>query len=153
MTILEITKDNIEQYKASLEQLILAHMHVLGTETSTRKIKHTIDIVLEDDSHAHFIASVDEDAVNGFCFFNTGIGLETGGRYVWFNEIHIKKSSRHQGIGRAMLAYLIEWAKRNDYSAIYGITHRKNIAAQDFFDATGFIRSDVIWVDRQLNEE
>ncbi|MEZ5360623.1 MAG: GNAT family N-acetyltransferase [Candidatus Zixiibacteriota bacterium] len=154
MAIVEITRDNIESYRPALVRLVLAHMHVLGTETSKSRVEHTIDIVLEEDSRAHFIASVDEECsdVTGFCFFNTAIGLESGGRYLWLNEIHIKSDCRNRGIGRSMLAYMIEWAKENGYIAIYGITHRKNIGAQEFFDANDFVQTEVIWLDRRIEQ-
>lgn len=154
MAIVEITRENITSYKPALVRLILKHMHVLGTETSTSRVENTITIVLDDDSQAHIIASVDDASndVTGFCFFNTGIGLESGGRYLWLNEIHIRSDCRNRGIGRSMLAYMIDWAGKNGYIAIYGITHRKNINAQEFFDANDFIQSEVIWLDRRIGQ-
>jgi GNAT superfamily N-acetyltransferase len=38
----------------------------------------------------------------GFAFFNVGSGLESGGDYIWLNEIHVSESFRGQGGGRAM---------------------------------------------------
>lgn len=154
MAIVEITRENVNSYKSALVRLILKHMHMLGTETSTSRVEHTIEIVLDENSQAYMIASVDDecDDVTGFCFFNTGIGLESGGRYLWLNEIHIKNDCRNRGIGRSMMAYMIEWAKKHGYIAIYGITQRKNIEAQEFFDANDFIQSEVIWLDRRIEQ-
>jgi GNAT superfamily N-acetyltransferase len=86
----------------------------------------------------------------GFAFFNIGSGLESGGDYLWLNEIHVSPQYRGQGGGRKMMDYLADWARHNRIQAICGVCSVSNHGAQSFYRRLGFATEQACWLSKRL---
>lgn len=89
----------------------------------------------------------------GFAFFNVGSGLESGGDYLWLNELHVAQAFRGQGGGRALLGFLEDWARRNRVQAIYGVCGTGNHGARSFYRRMGFATEEACWFSRSIGKD
>jgi GNAT superfamily N-acetyltransferase len=76
--------------------------------------------------------------------------LESGGDYLWLNEIHVSERHRGLGGGRRMMEFLADWARSNRIRAIYGICALSNPGAQSFYRRLGFATEQACWLSRSL---
>ncbi len=138
------TLDSIPRLDALLE--------LLRAQLPDTDVRASLTRVLQPGSPAKLLVLSEGDGADpvGFAFFNLGSGLESGGDYLWLNEIHVSERYRGQGGGRRMMDFLADWARRNRIRAIYGICAESNHGAQSFYRRLGFATEQACWLSKSL---
>jgi GNAT superfamily N-acetyltransferase len=101
---------------------------------------------LKPGTPARFFICYEEDQAVACCVLNIGSGIEAGGDYIWINEFHVREDKRRQGIGKALLKHVLQWAKEEGYEYIASVTSPSNQAARELFKHQGFDDSEMIWL-------
>ena len=86
------------------------------------KTEHAKLMVLSEFSH-----------IIGFAFFNISIGMESAGKYIWLNEMHIHKSYRSKGYGKVLLDELKKWCRENNIKRIMGMANDTDLRTLKFY--------------------
>lgn len=138
--------------RQQLHFLLSEHFNYLKTPKSDTHIQQSIELALQAKGPAHFIGILEDgNQLVGFCFFNIGIGISSGGKYVWLNDIHIKETHRGKGYGSSLLEFVLDWVKKEGCVYIACIAGNWNQHSQNLFKKMGFELSiDDIWMDKLL---
>jgi GNAT superfamily N-acetyltransferase len=99
---------------------------------------HAIKLSLEDESQGGIIVAEDSDEVVGFAFYNLGVSMQIGGRYIWLNELYVHESSRNKGIAKKLLLKLIYWAEKEGIKSIELETGVNNSVTKHLYNSLGF---------------
>jgi len=137
-----------------LLELLQAQLLAQGARRSQAEMRSSLDRALRPGSRARLLVLARRDSGEpvGFAFFNVGSGLESGGDYLWLNEIHVAGKLRGQGAGRRMMEFLQDWGRRNGIKAICGVCGVKNGAARSFSHRLGFATEEACWISRKIEE-
>lgn len=148
-----IEKQCPESTKNSLKNLFVDHFKHLQSPKSDQHIAKALDMVFEPHSPAHIIGIQNEvGSLAGFCFFNVGVGVGSGGKYIWLNDIHIQKEERGKGFGSELLQFFLRWAKANNCVYIAAMIHDWNTHSQNLFKKMGFdMTQTIFWVDIDID--
>jgi GNAT superfamily N-acetyltransferase len=151
MEIFYIKKDCSEATRKALQVLMYEHFEALGRPKSEKHIKKAVDLALQADSNASFLAigKTAEELV-GCCFFNVCYGIGSGGRYIWFNDIYVKAGFRKKGYAALLVNALLKWAKKNECVYIAACRDDDNMASKALFDKMDFEQSNMIWLDKGI---
>lgn len=95
------------------------------------------------------VAYTDEKAV-GFAFGNVCCGLESGGDYLWLNELFVAQEARLKGLGTLLLNHVRAWAKERGCTYLALVTHPTNERAQRFYLESGLELETLVWADTYL---
>jgi len=127
-------------------------LELLRAQLPDSDVRASLARVLHPGSPAKLLVLSEGDGAGpvGFAFFNVGSGLESGGDYLWLNEIHVAERYRGQGGGRRMMGFLADWARRHRIQAIYGICAVSNHDAQSFYRRLGFATEQACWLSKSL---
>lgn len=112
--------------------LMKDQMEYIDTPKTNEEIKETIKLMFETD-YAKLMVISEYGRLIGFAFFNVCIGLQSSGRYLWLNEMHIHKSKRGHGHGTILLESLKNYAKENNIHKIMGIVDQVDERTKDFY--------------------
>ncbi len=85
-----------------------------------------------------------------FAFANRGIGLESGGGYLWVNELFVKEDHRRGGVATALLSCLETWGRERRCTRIILAANPTNSAALGLYEKTGFSCQTASWVEKIL---
>lgn len=96
-----------------------------------------------------WVAYSQEKAV-GFAFGNVCCGLESGGDYLWLNELFVAQEARLKGLGSQLLNHIRSWAKERGCTYLALVTHPSNERAQRFYQESGLELETLVWVDTYL---
>ena len=117
----------------------------------SRKILGSLENALSRKSSAVlFLCQSDQGTYQGFVFANVASGLESGGDYLWINELYIDEKYRHQSLGSQLIEFIEDWCKANELKYILCITHQDNLNAKAFYKNQGFNLSEVTWVSKKV---
>lgn len=147
MTILEIINYN-DPNTSLLINLLYQQMIDINAKKNRSDIDNAIKNALKPESRAQFFLLKENDNPIGVSFVNVGSSIESGGDYLWINEIQIAPSFRGKGYGSKLLSFIKEWADRKEMKAILCVTAMKNEASQGMFRSAGFSIDDVKWVEK-----
>lgn len=125
--------------------LLKDQMEYIGTPKSSEEIKQTIKLMFTTD-YAKLMVLSNHSMLIGFVFFNISIGLQSGGKYLWINEMHIHKHFRGQGYGTILFGELKNWASKNNVLRIMGIVDDIDKRTKNFYvkQGTEIIREDIL---------
>jgi len=112
--------------------LLKQQMEHIGTPKSNEEIKETIKLMFETD-HTYLMVLENKGLLLGFVFFNVAIGLQSSGKYLWLNEMHINEQFRGKGYGTMLFNGLKEWAKENNVVRIMGIVDHVDPRTRQFY--------------------
>ncbi len=148
--IKEVTTETDAGY-IDLLNLLESQMLDIGALKSLEKIKASVKNALKPESRAKFfiLYEMDQKPI-GLIFFNICSGIESGGDYIWLNEIQILRPYRRKEFGKYFLQFLINWAKANEIKYISTMTSHQNIPSQNLFKSHGFDISNFKWMDLSL---
>lgn len=151
MNFIEITESGSEKVKDSLTELLVSQMQEIGGDPDRSRIQKAVANILKPASRAHIFALADDgEELIACCVVNTGSGIESGGDYVWINELHVKAEFRGQGYGEKLLDEVIRWTKARGCARIMGVTDEANAAARSLFRKGGFIEKGWLWLEKDL---
>lgn len=116
--------------------LLKEQMEFIGTPKTREDIKLTIKLMF-DTKYAYLMVLENNGYLYGFVFFNIAIGLQSSGKYLWLNEMHIHSQYRGKGYGTMLFNGLKEWAKENDVIRIMGIVDNVDPRTRHFYFKQG----------------
>jgi ribosomal protein S18 acetylase RimI-like enzyme len=93
---------------------------------------------LEDPRH-HLAVAVDDGVVIGFASAVHYVHPDKPVPELWINEVGVADTHRGRGIGKALLAAMLEVAHRVGCREAWVVTDRSNHAAMRLYDAVGGI--------------
>lgn len=97
-----------------------------------------------------FLAYSPDGKLRGFAFGNMGRGLETGGNYLWLNELFVAPKYRRMGIASSLLDHIEQWAVKEGCKSIALVTGMNNRAAASLYRNSGFSVSEIAWASKKL---
>lgn len=116
--------------------LMKEQMEYIGSPKTRKDIKETIKQMFDSD-HAYLMVLENNGYLYGFVFFNVAIGLQSSGKYLWLNEMHIHSQYRGKGYGTLLFDGLKKWAKDNGVLRIMGIIDRVDPRTKSFYIKQG----------------
>ncbi len=116
--------------------LLQAQMDYIGSPKTPEQIMKTIYMTFESDNSKLMVIS-EYGHVIGFCFFNVCIGMESAGKYIWLNEMHIHKNYRSKGYGAILFDEMKKWCLENNIVRIMGIVEENEKRTAKFYKSQG----------------
>lgn len=151
MKIIEISPYSLPKLKQDYLDLMEKQMQAIGEKTSREQIDNALKNALQANKRAYALMLLtDDNQALGICFFNVCSGIQSGGDYIWLNEIFIDEPYREKGCATYFLNYLEDWAKQHNCVAISAVTWDENKASQSLFKSKGFGAWNPIWVDKKI---
>jgi GNAT superfamily N-acetyltransferase len=147
MDIIEITKQKTKDIEI-LTELMHQQMLDINSEKNRSSIESAVRNALKPESRAMFFLGKQNDIPVGVVFINICSGIESGGDYVWINELQILPEFRGKGFGSKLIKHVIKWAESNKMKAILSMSDIENTASQSLFKSAGFVVEDIKWMKR-----
>lgn len=139
--------DTIEQFleHTQIITLLKDQMVYIGSPKTNQELINTIKLVLNAENSYLMVIS-DEGHIIGFAFFNICIGMESAGKYLWLNEMHILKGYRSKGYGAILYEEMRKWCEENHIVRIMGMADEKEVRTKAFYEKMGadIYRQDII---------
>jgi len=148
MKFLLIEKYDNDIVTLELIEIIKSQMEFIGSNISYNEITNFLNENLNIENNAKLLILKDESIV-GFCFFNISVGLETKGKYIWLNEVHILKQYRGLGYGNLIIEYLDNYSKENSIKKVMGLVSNEN-ESKSFYKNNGFRLNSYLLFDKDI---
>jgi len=116
--------------------LLKEQMEYIGTPKTGEEIKATIRMMFKTENTKLMVLE-NNGLLYGFVFFNIAIGLQSSGKYLWLNEMHINSQYRGKGYGTMLFDGLKAWAKEQDIKRIMGIVDNVDPRTRQFYIKQG----------------
>ncbi len=152
MNEIEIIKNfsEIEDIE-KVTSLIQAQFNSYGVTKASEEVVESLKNALSDKSRSVlFLINGNDNNPIGFSFVNVCSGLESGGDYIWINELFIRGNNRKKGLGRKIIKFIENWCSDEGIRYISLATGTTNLNAQKFYKNIGYDVSEAIWVDKSL---
>jgi len=137
-------------YFEPLVDAFTQQMNDIGSNRSRLDVELAIKNALKPGSRALIFLAMDNDAIVGTVLLNICSGIESGGDYIWINEIQILPNQRRKGYGRKLLRHVLEWSRLNNIKTVLGIADVKNKASFGLFRSENFNINNMKWMSRDL---
>jgi GNAT superfamily N-acetyltransferase len=138
MKIYQIKKPGTSQEITKIAELMMEQMEQLSSPPELGELEDTVRLALKEDLASEFFIAEKKGDFVGCAFMNKGVGLDKGGRYIWLNDLYVKKAERKQGIARKMLLYVLQWAEEENFKGIELETGMNNEATKRLYNSLGF---------------
>ena len=152
MRIIEITDSGTTDFRILID-LLHQQMIDIGSENSRSMIESAVRNALKPESRAVFFLAKKNGLPVGVVFANICSGIESGGDYIWINEIQISPDFRGLGIGKELLNHVLKWARRNDIKTVIGVAEADNHASRALFSSAGFVIDEINWMKKNISKE
>ena len=116
--------------------LLKDQMDYIGSPKSNVQLLKTIQLAFQHEN-AHLLVISDNSHIIGFAFFNVSIGMESAGKYLWLNEMHIHKNYRGKGYGKHLFLEITKWCEKNDIVRIMGMADESEERTKNFYIQQG----------------
>jgi len=130
--------------------LVKHQLTFIGYEPDQHDIEAVLLNAMKPESRAVLWVAYLQDKAVGIAFGNVCCGLESGGDYLWLNELYVAEEARAHGLGTHLLAEVQRWAKESGCTYLAMVTHPRNERAQNLYKAEGFELESLVWVDKYL---
>lgn len=130
--------------------LVKHQLTFIGYEPDQDDIETVLSNAMKQESRAVLWVAYLQDKAVGIAFGNVCCGLESGGDYLWLNELYVAEEARAHGLGTHLLAEVQRWAKESGCTYLAMVTHPRNERAQNLYKAEGFELESLVWVDKYL---
>jgi GNAT superfamily N-acetyltransferase len=148
MKIIEINNSETNEIN-SLVGLLSQQMSDINSARSLKSIEIAIQNALKPESRAWFFLAKQHEIPIGVAFVNICSGIDSGGDYVWINEIQIAPAFRGQRFGKQLLNHVLKWSKENNMKTELGVTDTKNYVSQALFNSADFTIEDIKWMTKK----
>jgi ribosomal protein S18 acetylase RimI-like enzyme len=95
---------------------------------------------LNDPRH-RLVVALDNDVVVGFVSAVIYVHPDKPAPELWINEIGVAPTYQRQGIGKALLQYLLEESKQLGCTEAWVLTDRANLAAMAMYKSAGGVET------------
>lgn len=119
-----------------LIHLIQDQMEYIGSPKTNEQVMDTFKLAFASEN-AQIIVLSDNGYPVGFVYFNVSIGMESAGKYLWLNEMHIHSEYRGKGYGSMLFDELKLWAKEHDVLRIMGMADKTEARTLEFYKKQG----------------
>jgi len=133
-----------------VRSLVKQQLTFIGYEPDQQAIESVLSNAMKEESRAVLWVAYQQDRAVGMAFGNVCCGLESGGDYLWLNELYVAEEARYHGLGTKLLAEVQRWAKEMGCTYLAMVTHPKNEPAQNLYRTEGFELESLVWVDKYL---
>ena len=133
-----------------VRNLVKQQLTFIGYEPDQDDIETVLSNAMKQESRAVIWVAYLQDKAVGIAFGNVCCGLESGGDYLWLNELYVAEEARAHGLGTHLLAEVQRWAKESGCTYLAMVTHPRNERAQNLYKAEGFELESLVWVDKYL---
>ena len=116
--------------------LLKDQMEYIGSPKTNEQLMKTIQLAFKNEN-AHLLVLSDNSHVIGFAFFNICIGMESAGKYLWLNEMHIHKNYRSKGYGSILYEEITKWCRENEVVRIMGMASETELRTKKFYETQG----------------
>lgn len=116
--------------------LLKDQMEYIGSPKTNDQLLKTIQLAFKHDD-THLLVISENSHVIGFAFFNVCIGMESAGKYLWLNEMHIHSNYRSHGYGSILYQELLKWCEENEVVRIMGMADESEIRTKKFYETQG----------------
>lgn len=117
------------------EQMVSDQMAEIGAVKKAAELRASLDSLRQAGDRVKLVvARLGQDLV-GFALLNVCFGLESGGEYLWLNELHVREGYRGNGIGAAILEHLKAFSAAGGYAKILGLCGED---LRRFYEREGF---------------
>ncbi|MDD3058139.1 MAG: GNAT family N-acetyltransferase [Sphaerochaeta sp.] len=148
----------IEVYEHTLEiidyegvlDLLGGQLTFIGYSPSRGEVASVLDNAMKQGSRSVLWVAYSQEQAVGFAFGNVCCGLESGGDYLWLNELYVSEKARLQGLGSLLLETVRSWAKLRGCTYLALVTHPSNVRAQHLYQEAGMELENLVWVDAYL---
>ncbi|MCD8511010.1 MAG: GNAT family N-acetyltransferase [Bacillus sp. (in: Bacteria)] len=138
MKVYKVEKNCDDKIRIDITKLMLEQMNALSEAVTEEELLKTIDLALHVHSGAEIFVAETNGQIVGCAFLNSGIGLDKGGRYIWLNDLYVKKDFRRQGIAKKLLLKVLYWAEQEGFKGIELETGINNAATKKLYNSLGF---------------
>lgn len=139
MNVKQICKPADEETIDSITDLMKEQMDQISIDMSRETLRNTVSKALEAESNSEFfVCETSGGELVGAAFLNVGIGLDKGGRYIWLNELYVRRDMRQQGIAKRILLHLLHWAENEGFQGIELETGTNDQATKQLYNSLGF---------------
>ncbi len=125
--------------------LLQDQMIYIKSPKTNEEIMSTIKLVLNAEN-AKLMVLHDQGHIIGFAFFNICIGMESAGKYIWLNEMHIHRDYRSKGYGSILYNEMEKWCIENGIVRIMGMADETEVRTKKFYKTQGadIYKQDII---------
>lgn len=113
--------------------LLKDQMEFIGSPKTNQEILDIIKLMFKSEQ-AKLMVIGNQGHVIGFCFFNIAIGMESAGKYIWINEMHVHQAYRSKGYGSILFKELEKWCKENHIVRIMGMMDDTEDRTRKFYE-------------------
>lgn len=116
--------------------LLQDQMVYIKSPKTNDQLLATFKMVFESPN-SHLVVISEQGHIVGFAFFNICIGMESAGKYIWLNEMHVHKDYRSRGIGSLLYKYILTWARNQNIVRLMGMAMDDEIRTKEFYKREG----------------
>jgi len=126
--------NNMEEFLEANQIILLLkdQMEYIGTPKTNEELMTTIKLTFKNDNSKLLVISENSHMI-GFAFFNICIGMESSGKYLWLNEMHIHKNYRSKGFGKILYDEMVKWCEENHIVRIMGMADQSEERTKKFY--------------------
>jgi ribosomal protein S18 acetylase RimI-like enzyme len=148
LKIIPATPDDIPALLAFMERFYAIDHYDFQFER-TKKALH--DFIADERLGRIWMISVDHLPI-GYIILAYNFCFEFGGRNAFIDELYLEKEHRGKGIGRKVVEYVIEEAKKMNIAALHLEVEHQNITAAELYRKFGFTDHHRILMTRMLTD-
>ena len=128
--------------------LWLGYLAFYETDLSDEQTELTFARLTDPDEPVHGVIVRDDDGrALGFVHWLTHPSTWTAGPYCYLEDLFVAPSARGGGVGRALIAHVVEWARSAACAKVYWLTQSHNATARTLYDRvaedTGFVHYEI----------
>ncbi len=129
---------NMEEFleHTQIISLLQDQMEYIDSPKTNDELLKTFKLVFKEPN-AHLVVISENGHVVGFAFFNICVGMESAGKYLWLNEMHVHKDYRSRGIGGILFNEIKKWCLNNDVVRLMGVAEGTEVRTKQFYKNHG----------------
>ncbi len=126
-----------------IAQMLAQDMEDLGLARTTEQMLEVSDLVLKDRGQSSFCRVVRPQPGGpavGLVLANIIFSVKFAGRALWIENLFVDHQWRRKGMGRLLVAHLLDWAEVNNIKGIDLEAYQGNTPASILYRSLGFER-------------
>jgi GNAT superfamily N-acetyltransferase len=138
MKVYEVPAQADDELQKKIADLLMQQMTRTHTEETYQTLLNGIQQSLQEGSLSKIAIAEEQGTVLGLAFFNIGISLKKGGKYIWLNDLFVHNEHRNRGIAKKILLHVIHWAENEGLKGIELETGINNSVTKHLYNSLGF---------------
>ncbi len=149
MNLIELRQENSEKLLLDAKEILESQYSYLEDSKERIDALSFLKTAVSEHNPARiFLFQKSNGESVGLALVNLAWGYETGGSYLWVNELIIHKKHRKKGYGKLFSAGILEWCKKNKIKALYAVTSSINDASQRMMLQSGLNLRSTTWCEK-----